>query len=783
MPSTYDFQNLSYDDFEQLCADLLESELGIPLESFKIGRDGGIDLRYAPAPDNALIVQCKNYAPNAFSRLLRDLKKKEIAKVERLKPARYILCTSCLLSPHQKDQLLAVLSPYCKSTGDIFGANELNRLIAGNGGIERKHFKLWLGSTEILQRILHSGIFMKSNDEVELLRREVSRYVVHDGFYRALSLLDEAHHCIIVGIPGVGKTIAARLLLAHYLRDGYEVISVSQDIEEAWRVLDRVESSKVVIYYDDFLGQMTYEQKLAKNEDKRLLQLVEHCRRSDNKRFILTTRDYIFDQALAAYEPLGYAENDLRRSSVRLDDYGLIVRAKLFANHLQFSDIGFNLLRELVLSKGYDPIIRHPNFLPRVIQQICSSKELERLEPKEFSEWALSLLNDPSQVWSRPFQQLSADARLLLYTLASLNGEAESGEVEKAWRALCTQLAQSVGRYYREVLREVEGSFTQSQVVPSLTGMGPKDGRIIRFVNPSAREYVLKDLVSRVDIFRGVVSCALFFKQLNFWSGVSSSFIDKKPCEIAQQFADLIASQSIRLLSTTESSLVPWGGQTRIKWTSSLMLIGRLRTVFRHLQWMEREELADEVVRSLFGDNLSAFGEMVGYGDLAWLPEVVRQVTTSLEFYEIDLEHACERFSIEGWADLPGNFEEVGYVWEAAKHVLFVAGDTRQESRMRERLEDKCRELCSAIPHDWSGDELEHELIVFEDVARKIGGSLNREILELSERLSIVRGEEDDKAEQYAQEYQQPVRQVANQGKISDVDDIFASLLSQMAED
>ena len=76
----YDFAAcLSPLDFELLSKDLLEAELGIQLENFSEGRDGGIDLRYAPAratgrtafspvARNApqappqLIVQCKRYS-------------------------------------------------------------------------------------------------------------------------------------------------------------------------------------------------------------------------------------------------------------------------------------------------------------------------------------------------------------------------------------------------------------------------------------------------------------------------------------------------------------------------------------------------------------------------------------------------------------------------------------------------------------------------------------------------------------------------------------------------
>lgn len=72
--SEYDFLVLSSDEFELFCKDILEIELGIKLENFKTGKDGGIDLRYAPSDDDVLIVQCKRYKD--YSSLFSTLKKK-----------------------------------------------------------------------------------------------------------------------------------------------------------------------------------------------------------------------------------------------------------------------------------------------------------------------------------------------------------------------------------------------------------------------------------------------------------------------------------------------------------------------------------------------------------------------------------------------------------------------------------------------------------------------------------------------------------------------------------
>ena len=131
----YDFTFcLSPLDFELLSKDLLEAELGIQLKSFSEGRDKGIDLRYSPvcgakypafalaglgAPQKRreLIVQCKRYS--SFANLKSQLKNKELEKIIKLNPTRYVLATSASLSPQQVDELKSLLAPFVRSTGDI----------------------------------------------------------------------------------------------------------------------------------------------------------------------------------------------------------------------------------------------------------------------------------------------------------------------------------------------------------------------------------------------------------------------------------------------------------------------------------------------------------------------------------------------------------------------------------------------------------------------------------------------------------------------------------------
>ena len=79
----YDFEILQYNEFENLTRDLLQAEFGIYIESFKDGKDGGIDFRYGMTKDAVCIIQVKRY--KSVSSLMSQLKK-EVEKVRLLNP-------------------------------------------------------------------------------------------------------------------------------------------------------------------------------------------------------------------------------------------------------------------------------------------------------------------------------------------------------------------------------------------------------------------------------------------------------------------------------------------------------------------------------------------------------------------------------------------------------------------------------------------------------------------------------------------------------------------------
>lgn len=508
--SDYDFKTLSSHDFEDCIRDLLQQDLNIRLESFKSGRDQGIDLRYSKNTGGNLIVQCKHYAESGFSILLRDLKNIELPKVQKLKPARYLMATSVGLSPGRKDKIKKLFSPYCIATADIYGKEDLNNLLRTYPSVERKNFKLWLSSSDVLSRIVHNKIFNYSETEVERIRGKIKVYVQNDSFFRAIEILDDINYCIIAGIPGIGKTTLAEILLLHHLGLGYEPIKITNDISEAYAVLNQ--SPKQLFYYDDFLGQTSLEDKMNKNEDESLLRFLATIQKSKTAKLILTTREYILAQAKATYEKLSASSFDYKKCVVALEDYTKFHRAKTLYNHVYFSMLQPEYASALLHQRQYMKIINHQNFNPRIIDWMTQVVDSKGIRPENYVATFISSLKNPAILWKHAFEnQLTSAARHILLVMTSLPAEVLLEDLERSFASFYEYRSKS-NRFaiepkdFRHALKELESNFVHINK--------DHNSLFIKFHNPSIKDFLVNYIKENDHFAHQLVDSAIYFEQI-----------------------------------------------------------------------------------------------------------------------------------------------------------------------------------------------------------------------------------------------------------------------------
>ena len=307
--------------------------------------------------------------------------------------------TSVKLTPDRKDRIVAALKPWIQSPKDVIGKHDISGLLARHREIERRHIKLWLTSSEVLDALLNSDIFNRSEDARDQFKHQLRLWVPNPSFARSRKILDAERVCVISGAPGIGKTMLANVLSAGYAGRGYQLVAISEDIHEgdrAWRTKQRQ-----IFLYHDFLGHVTYgELHLRKNEESRLARFLERVRGSENKRFILTTREYILSEALHRYERLSEIEITSSKNIITLEDYTHLIRGRILYNHLFFSELPAYLKTALLSDERYWDVINHRNYNPRVIEHAVSLPGIASLSPDEFVSNIFATLEDPSTATS-----------------------------------------------------------------------------------------------------------------------------------------------------------------------------------------------------------------------------------------------------------------------------------------------------------------------------------------------------------------------------------------------
>ncbi|MCJ1220164.1 restriction endonuclease [Paenibacillus polymyxa] len=495
----YNFNVFSPPEFEEFSRDLLQEHLQISFESFKDGKDGGIDFRYSVNLVNNIIVQCKRYKD--FETLFRELKK-EIKKVDKLIPERYILSTSVDLTKHQKDEILKLFNGYIKKNSDIIGSKDLNNFLSKYPKLEKKYYKLWLSSTNVLTNILHGSIYNRSDFTQEEILKNISLYVENTSIHESYSILSKYNYVIISGIPGIGKTTLAKMLIYKYVSEGYKLIQISRDIDEAESVFIRGENQ--IYFYNDFLGKVFLEQKLQKNEEIRIIQFLRKIKKDKSKKLVMSTREYIFQQAKSYYDEFEKLDSCI----IDLEKYNEKIRAKILYNHLFFSDVPQEYIERLIQRDNFIKIIKHRNYSPRIIEFLTFDYEEYCDNGQNYFNSFMNLLNNPKKLWKRPFEKhITLVSRYFLRVLFILGGYAHTDDIKKALESLIAYENKSYTiSYHREdffnSLVELNKSFINNE------------NDLITFQNPSIQDFLLYNIASNIELITGLLESALYFDQL-----------------------------------------------------------------------------------------------------------------------------------------------------------------------------------------------------------------------------------------------------------------------------
>ncbi|GAB6179938.1 hypothetical protein JCM14036_12570 [Desulfotomaculum defluvii] len=415
----FNYHNLNDVEFEELCKDIMQKLLATDLRIFAKGRDRGIDLTDSTISHN-IIVQVKHYINSQFSNLRTTLTH-EIKKVNEWKPKQYYICCGMTLTDGNTKEIYDMFSSYMESDKNILSLKEIDDFLQKpeNDDIVRKHYKLWLYSSDILSQVYNQNIFIDCEALLSDIEEDCKFFVQTTSYDECLKCLDKNKIILMIGAPGVGKTITSKMLVLFFASQGYRVrYTANGDITDLKRSLSNLPE---IILLDDCLGQHYFNMK--DTQETELLSLIKHIKISPNKMLILNSRVTIFNEAKERSEEFKVflQGNKVKVHTINMDLISSLEKAKIFYNHLVFKAIPKDYYASIRTDKRYIKIVNHRNYTPRIIEHITNPHNYNQIPPTKYFDYIFEVLSKPEDIWKNEFnRRLQNVDRAFMSTLYSL---------------------------------------------------------------------------------------------------------------------------------------------------------------------------------------------------------------------------------------------------------------------------------------------------------------------------------------------------------------------------
>lgn len=515
--NNYNFSTLNDVEFEEITKDLLNNEFKLGLKSFRAGRDKGIDLRKTSNTNkNEIVVQVKHYLNSTYANLKNILLKEELNKVKKLNPEKYIVVTSQKLSSSQRDEIKAIFSPYIKSDDDIFSQSDLNDLLFKHNSIEKKYYKLWLSSTNILNAIFNNAIESRTKYFLENLTKKMKYYVPTKKINEANEILKKEKILLITGQPGIGKTTLAEIIIFNRAKKGFKIHKV-EDIEEAETIISDDPKEKQIFYFDDFLGANYAEIINSHKSETRLTYFVERIYNSPNKYLVLTTRTVVLNLATNTYEKINRSKINSNKFELKLQDYTRYEKALILYNHIFFNKISQNLFDIILKDKFYFKIIEHRNYTPRTIDFFTDMSKIGKLMPEQYKQFIVRNLENPEEIWSYSFQnQIQYFDRCFLWCLFTFGSSVSEHKLENSFN----ERLEFEKNQHNQIINT--NQFINSKKILSngfiYTSIYNFDNQVDiqhQFINPSLTDFLISYINNSISEKKSILSSIIYSEQFD----------------------------------------------------------------------------------------------------------------------------------------------------------------------------------------------------------------------------------------------------------------------------
>ena len=482
-------------------------------------------------------------------------------------------------------------------------------------------------------------------------------------------------------------------------------------------------------------------------------------RAAPNARLILTTREHIFGQAVAASERLRQAGLDSHKIVLHIGDYSLGQKAQILYNHLYFSDLPDAYKDALLASDFYLQIVKHPKFNPRLIEWLSSFNRIKAVPPNRYTAFVRDLLRDPSEVWLHAYEQQLSDAgRSLLLALYSLGGKTEGAVLQPAFKKLHDARAERWGLPRRPedwatAMAELANAFMRPTGKNAFEVLDPSVMDLVNAVIRKAPENAVDMVVGAVDFSQ----IERIWEVAKTMPGVKTALVQAGPA-VAAAIKRRLARRSRLVAFQGGPGLLPWTDEARL--AAALPLADALKSV-------EMLELAKTLAATMTTTWLSQ-GVQINDGVEA-LRALERTSWPLLQNGDLERKLAAKLVEQAQRGCRSDELREVVSVVElegpdnAATLAALQAAFENSRQNIESEIGD-CRK-----EDEFKGLEEDYELF-----ASSLGVDVSGELERLQEAFSEYNDYEEQRADQMMDEYKERSRE--SRSSDESVRDMFASL-------
>ncbi len=500
----YNYANLSDSDFERLSKHILEKKTGLEFRTFGTGADKGIDVKIIGSGN--VIAQSKHMMKSRPGEIVSALKK-EFDKIEKLDIKEYYLFVSNDLSPKTLEDIYNIFSKYMISDDYIYNLSRIDDFLSSsdNFDVVLKNPRLWFTSAEIMKKIINKGNNFDASALLLNLEKESRNFVRTGAFWQAAKILESFGVILLTGDAGVGKTTTSKILIDLYKINGYEIIfSSSNNYEDIKMQLENNESSKQIVYLDDFLGQRYTE--LSSNMITPLNQLINYIQQSNRKKLVINSRITVLNSALSRFENLSLSMHRIREQIYEIDMNKITLeeKAHILISNLKSFRVPVAYFVEIKKEKRYVDIVKHRNYTPRTIEYFTSRYNV--VKASEYFNFIMSTLNNAYKMWDNEYTEniQESDRKFLLIVYTMGPSGVEIDKLNELYNEL--SFLRGDKSLYDNVLLRLEKSFIS--IIKSDKNI------IVKLKNPSIYDYFDAKISSNYSEFLEVISESKYVEQV-----------------------------------------------------------------------------------------------------------------------------------------------------------------------------------------------------------------------------------------------------------------------------